>query len=124
MNRCARLTMPAGQEASSHHGSERLVSGNRCGWRRGVKRVGPAVAGPHSPQPSGRHLLPGDRALEFADVNLLHAKHGFHGPLRFRGLVIASLNVNTGPPFNAVNACPSSSNAMVITDPAGLRWVS
>jgi hypothetical protein len=37
---------------------------------------------------------------------------------------MASLNVNTGPPFSAVNGWPSSSNATVITVPAGLPWIS
>src|SRR4051794_30721543 len=33
---------------------------------------------------------------------------------------MASVNLKCGPPFNAVNCCPSSSKAMVITDPLGL----
>src|SRR6267142_2264219 len=32
---------------------------------------------------------------------------------------IASVNLKCGPPFNAVNCCPSSSNATVMTDPFG-----
>src|SRR6266545_4125553 len=32
---------------------------------------------------------------------------------------IASLNVNSGPPFSATNVCPSSSNSTVMTIPSG-----
>src|SRR2546425_9647662 len=32
---------------------------------------------------------------------------------------IASLNVNSGPPFRATNSCPSSSKLTVITIPSG-----
>src|SRR5262249_20811388 len=31
----------------------------------------------------------------------------------------ASLNLNCGPPFNAMNGCPSRSNSTVMTLPAG-----
>ncbi len=37
---------------------------------------------------------------------------------------MASLNLKNGPPLSAVNVCPSSSKATVITDPAGLPWIS
>ena len=37
---------------------------------------------------------------------------------------MASLNLKSGPPLSAVNGCPSSSKATVITDPAGLPWTS
>src|SRR3989441_368562 len=33
---------------------------------------------------------------------------------------IASVNLKSGPPFNAVKSCPSRSNATVMTDPFGL----
>src|SRR5213593_1468768 len=33
---------------------------------------------------------------------------------------IASVNLKSGPPFNATNSCPSSSNATVMTDSFGL----
>src|SRR5271157_1584990 len=31
---------------------------------------------------------------------------------------MASVNLNSGPPFNAMNSCPSSSNVAVMTVPA------
>jgi hypothetical protein len=37
---------------------------------------------------------------------------------------MASLNLKIGPPLSAVNDCPSSSNATVMTVPAGLLWIS
>ena len=36
----------------------------------------------------------------------------------------ASLNLKTGPPFSAVNDWPSSTNATVMTEPAGRPWIS
>src|SRR5258707_41642 len=35
-----------------------------------------------------------------------------------------SLNLNSGPPFNAVNGWPFSSKVIVITVPAGILWNS
>ena len=37
---------------------------------------------------------------------------------------MASLNLKIGPPLSAVNVCPSSSKATVITVPGGLPWIS
>ena len=37
---------------------------------------------------------------------------------------MASLNLNIGPPLSAVNACPSSSKATIMTVPAGFPWTS
>jgi hypothetical protein len=33
---------------------------------------------------------------------------------------MAGENLNTGPPFNVMNSCPSSSNITVMTVPLGL----
>src|SRR5215469_1397950 len=37
---------------------------------------------------------------------------------------IAGENLKTGPPFNAINSCPSSSNVTLITVPLGLPEAS
>ena len=37
---------------------------------------------------SGRDPVPGDRPLQLADVDLLHAEHGFHRALRLRRFMI------------------------------------